>query len=66
MVDALVNLLLVVQHHEGLGRYGVSIEDKTEVAPLAFHVGEVDEGGVKPGFVWAGRQGWLKGGRDTN
>lgn len=48
VVDPLVDFLLVVQHHKGLGGDGVSVEDEAEVAALALHVGEVRQGRVQP------------------
>lgn len=48
VVYPLVHFLLVVQHHEGLWRNGVTIEDEAQVSSLAFHVCEVDESSVQP------------------
>lgn len=47
MVNALVHLLLVVQDDKGLSGRSIPVKDETEVAALALHVTEVNQGSVQ-------------------
>lgn len=47
VVYSLVHFGFVVQDDEGLGGRRVAVEDEAEVAALALHVSEVDQGGVE-------------------
>lgn len=42
MMDPLINLLLVVQDHEGLGRKCVTGEDEAQISSLTLHICEID------------------------
>lgn len=47
VMNPLINLLLVVQDHEGLGGSGVSAEDEAQVSSLTLHIAEVDQCSVQ-------------------
>lgn len=60
MVYPLVDFLLVVQHHKGLRRDGVAIEDETQVTALTLHIREVDQGGVQSIDVCRSKMGGVR------